>query len=944
MANGQIDVIVAKKAVEELNTAIKGVDAINNSIITLSKSVRELNTTFSQIKTPQGLEERLKKNEKAQKDLNIEAKESERLNKSLIISRERLKTVTSAENLELQRNRQRLNEANRAVRTLDSAYAKLSKRTLDAKKRAKDLGAEFGLTSKQFKKAQKEAQKLDRRIKKLDKAVGDSQRNVGNYPKVFGSATSAMKGFIGAFGIIEGLRLGARFIKDLADLAKQMEGDSRRAAIVFGENLAFVTKEAEENAIALGLTRREYVAAAAATQDLLIPLGFQREEASKLSIELTNLSGVLSNWVGGQKDAREVSEILTKSILGETEQIKTLGIKIDQSSPAFNRRVKQLEETNDLTREQAKALEILNQITTKSADAQAEFANETKSLALQEAEANALFREQSEILANDLTPAYIGWINAKRQLAGITGDLFVLFGSELNFFEKLGRLVELGTLSGITRNAVEAMFIRLENERLAVAEQAFKILVKTTDEEAARTLVNNLTIDQLRELIAAQKKLNDGLSKEELINKIISKSRRGRFNAFELEKKSVEELKRIFEKLNDVNEDSIKFLEEIIKKNKALIKTTDDNTYRRRLLQENLLLAEQIKLLTKVPQAVKAINAVSVGIVTQEEKERRRKAGKREGTALAGGTTREGALPDFIEGLTPTLFPTEGPSAFETAIEDVTDFVDIYGEQIDKAIGITNAFFDNRIDRIQRDIDASNAFFENQIALAEGNEAQQQRLEQERQTKEAELKKKQQKELNKQAIINKAMAVATTAINTAQAIVAALAPPPIGLGPVLGIPLAISTGVLGAAQLALIAATPIPKFAEGTASAPKGLGVVGDAGVHEYIETDKGIFKTPDTDTLVSFRGREKVHKDLDSLVSSKGYDLDAINKAAVMTSIVNDGLKLSSIQLTDSFNKALDKYHGRIQKEIKNGLKNIKNINNNITNFDHSIYKNEVL
>ena len=40
-------------------------------------------------------------------------------------------------------------------------------------------------------------------------------------------------------------------------------------------------KRAEKNAIALGLTRHEYVAAASATQDLLIPLGSSAPSASR---------------------------------------------------------------------------------------------------------------------------------------------------------------------------------------------------------------------------------------------------------------------------------------------------------------------------------------------------------------------------------------------------------------------------------------------------------------------------------------------------------------------------------------------------------------------------------------------------------------------------------------------------------------------------------------
>lgn len=69
-------------------------------------------------------------------------------------------------------------------------------------------------------------------------------------------------------------------------------------------------------------------------------------------------------------------------------------------------------------------------------------------------------------------------------------------------------------------------------------------------------------------------------------------------------------------------------------------------------------------------------------------------------------------------------------------------------------------------------------------------------------------KKKRMKEA---AIAQKAVAITQSIINTAAAVVAALVNPVPFVGPAL----AIAAGITGAAQTALIAATPIPEFAEG---------------------------------------------------------------------------------------------------------------------------------
>lgn len=61
----------------------------------------------------------------------------------------------------------------------------------------------------------------------------------------------------------------------------------------------------------------------------------------------------------------------------------------------------------------------------------------------------------------------------------------------------------------------------------------------------------------------------------------------------------------------------------------------------------------------------------------------------------------------------------------------------------------------------------------------------------------------------------KMMAAFSTIINTASAVLGALAPPPVGLGPVLGIPFAVAAGASGALQLATILAAPLPEYFTG---------------------------------------------------------------------------------------------------------------------------------
>ena len=115
----------------------------------------------------------------------------------------------SQEAVEIQKIRvetQELNKANKEqakeVLGMISPYQRFAKEVSEAKKNAKNLGAEMieleqrfkrgeipkreynaqlNKLSKEFVEAKVKASGLDQQIKKIDAAVGDSQRNVGNY-------------------------------------------------------------------------------------------------------------------------------------------------------------------------------------------------------------------------------------------------------------------------------------------------------------------------------------------------------------------------------------------------------------------------------------------------------------------------------------------------------------------------------------------------------------------------------------------------------------------------------------------------------------------------------------------------------------------------------------------------------------------------------------------
>ena len=194
--------------------------------------------------------------------------------------------------------------------------------------------------------------------------------------------------------------------KELANTAFQQEALANKAQTVLGPALDSVTLAAERHAAAMGLTTAEYVAAATSAADLLIPMGFQRQAAADISTSLVDLSGALSEWTGGQKTSKEVSDTLTKALLGEREELKGLGIAISEDDVKRRLQVNGMEKATGQALEQAKATATLQLITEKSADAQAAYANGADSNVRRVAELNAQFADLKERLANALLPVF----------------------------------------------------------------------------------------------------------------------------------------------------------------------------------------------------------------------------------------------------------------------------------------------------------------------------------------------------------------------------------------------------------------------------------------------------------------------------------------------------------------------------------------------------------
>jgi hypothetical protein len=150
---------------------------------------------------------------------------------------------------------------------------------------------------------------------------------------------------------------------------------------------------------------------------------------------------------------------------------------------------------------------------------------------------------------------------------------------------------------------------------------------------------------------------------------------------------------------------------------------------------------------------------------------------------------------------------------------------------------ITNGAFDLYQARLSNEITLLNKKYSDEVILADGNRQKIDELTQQKNLKEKELKTKQFK-------AEQAAAASRVLFQLAQEVMKYGVSNP---------PLAAFAGFIAAAQLGLIAAQPVPEFAEGTKGKAfkGGKAMVGERGVEKVVTESGKVYFTPATATLV---------------------------------------------------------------------------------------------
>lgn len=162
-----------------------------------------------------------------------------------------------------------------------------------------------------------------------------------------------------------------------ANAAMELEATEAKFKTVFGEYTddaqAFIDKfqeltpasEAQARALASGL------------QDLLVPMGFARDEATGLTGKFMTVIGALTDFNSATESAESVTNKVAAALTGEYTGLKSLGIQLDSSTvkqKAVDRGLAAT--TGDVTKQQ-EALILLLEMYSQSGDALAAYNEES---------------------------------------------------------------------------------------------------------------------------------------------------------------------------------------------------------------------------------------------------------------------------------------------------------------------------------------------------------------------------------------------------------------------------------------------------------------------------------------------------------------------------------------------------------------------------------------
>ena len=231
---------------------------------------------------------------------------------------------------------------------LAGAYEKESKTLIKLRKQLKDLIITEGEGSKKTQQLKQRVTELDQKLKSADAAAGQFQRNVGNYPNAMGGAISSLKKFAGALGIVGGVQLLNRGLRNTFDIVKNFDQAQANLSSVLGvsrDEMSGLTEMAKQ----LGATTQFTASQVSELQLEFAKLGFTQKEiegvteatlqlAAASGTDLANAASIVGSTLRGfgldVTETQRLVDVMAKSFSASSLDIDKFSSAMSNVAPA----------------------------------------------------------------------------------------------------------------------------------------------------------------------------------------------------------------------------------------------------------------------------------------------------------------------------------------------------------------------------------------------------------------------------------------------------------------------------------------------------------------------------------------------------------------------------------------------------------------------------------
>lgn len=617
-------------------------------------------------------------------------------------------------------------------------------------------------------KSQAELKKLRSQMGLLDKTSAKSAKTMAS----FGSIMS--KGAMIAGGLYTAYRA---LIKPASDLEEQHS----KFTVVFRENIEEAERWADTLVDAYAMSRREAYQYLASVQDLLKPMGIQPQLAAEMSNQVVKLAADLGSF--NNLPTKDVIRDITAAFAGSSETVRKYGADVSET------RIKQIAMNQGLwdgkgmIDRSVRAQLILREVMRGNNDAIGDMGRTSESFANTMKKMTARAEDFGASIGKELLPGLIKMAQAFLVTSRSGGSLSQTFQGIARAMSKF-----LEGLSNVIMafNKLDARFQRQQVTRefksIAKAQEEW---VQKAQKDFGRFKMNGETIVQTVQKLSKEQGWNAGKAREMMLewnnmgkvikegNEVMQSSIQAEVEisknaaaSMEQEQKRIDELVAARQAETDafINSTIVKGEADSSAKNKAVEKQREaDRKILESMMTRDQSELEQLDAKMEGIRERKLLQDEEMLLMEEEYQERRKELIFEKNLEIANQSIQ--------------------------AVQNMTN-----------AIGaILNQDSKNKNLNLDKDYNKQKARIMKNITDEDERKKALEKLDQK-------FDKKRRALQREQARRQKAMALMGAIVNTAQGITAALANP----GGIAGIVLAAIVGALGAVQIGMIAAQPLP--------------------------------------------------------------------------------------------------------------------------------------